>query len=44
VLAHVLDLTAAQLEGIAVLDQLNNGPRFSVTMDLRPGDRHLATG
>jgi alpha-ketoglutarate-dependent taurine dioxygenase len=28
----------AQLEAMAVLDQLNSDPRFSVTMDLRPGD------
>jgi alpha-ketoglutarate-dependent taurine dioxygenase len=31
-------LSPAQLEAMAVLDQLNSDPRFSVTMDLRPGD------
>ncbi|HEY6786164.1 MAG TPA: TauD/TfdA family dioxygenase [Trebonia sp.] len=31
-------LSPAQREAIAVLDQLNSDPRFSVTMDLRPGD------
>ncbi len=36
--AHVPPLSAAQLEAMAVLDQLNSDPRFSVTMDLRPGD------
>jgi hypothetical protein len=36
--AHVPPLSPAQLEAMAVLDQLNSDPRFSVTMDLRPGD------
>jgi hypothetical protein len=36
--AHVPPLSSAQLEAMAVLDQLNSDPRFSVTMDLRPGD------
>jgi hypothetical protein len=36
--AHVPSLSSAQLEAMAVLDQLNSDPRFSVTMDLRPGD------
>jgi hypothetical protein len=35
---HVPPLSPAQLEAMAVLDQLNGDPRFSVTMDLRPGD------
>ena len=36
--AHVPPLSPAQLEAMAVLDQMNADPRFSVTMDLRPGD------
>lgn len=36
--AHVPPLSPAQLEAMKVLDQLNSDPRFSVTMDLRPGD------
>lgn len=36
--AHVPPLSPAQLEAMAVLDQLNSDPRFSVTMNLRPGD------
>jgi hypothetical protein len=36
--AHVPPLSPAQLEAMAVLDQLNADPRFSATMDLRPGD------
>jgi Taurine catabolism dioxygenase TauD, TfdA family len=36
--AHVPPLSPAQLEAMAVLDQLNSDPRFRVTMDLRPGD------
>jgi Taurine catabolism dioxygenase TauD, TfdA family len=36
--AHVPPLSPAQLEAMAVLDQLNSDPRFSVTMDLQPGD------
>jgi hypothetical protein len=36
--AHVPPLSPAQLEAMAVLDQLNSDPRFSLTMDLRPGD------
>jgi hypothetical protein len=36
--AHVPPLSEAQLEAMALLDQLNSDPRFSVTMDLRPGD------
>jgi hypothetical protein len=36
--AHVPPLSPAQLEAMAVLDRLNGDPRFSVTMDLRPGD------
>jgi hypothetical protein len=36
--AHVPPLRPAQLEAMAVLDELNSDPRFSVTMDLRPGD------
>ena len=36
--AHVPPLTPAQLEAMTVLDQMNRDPRFSVTMDLRPGD------
>ncbi len=36
--AHVPPLSPAQLEAMAVLDQMNSDPRFSVTMDLRPGD------
>jgi hypothetical protein len=36
--AHVPPLSAVQLEAMAVLDQLNSDPRFSVTMDLQPGD------
>lgn len=36
--AHVPSLSSAQLEAMALLDQLNSDPRFSVTMDLRPGD------
>jgi Taurine catabolism dioxygenase TauD, TfdA family len=35
---HVPPLSPAQLEAMAVLDQLNSDPRFRVTMDLRPGD------
>jgi Taurine catabolism dioxygenase TauD, TfdA family len=36
--AQVPPLSPAQLEAMAALDQLNSDPRFSVTMDLRPGD------
>jgi Taurine catabolism dioxygenase TauD, TfdA family len=36
--AHVPPLSPAQLEAMAALDQLNSDPRFSVSMDLRPGD------
>jgi hypothetical protein len=36
--AHVPPLSPRQLEAMATLDELNNDPRFSVTMDLRPGD------
>jgi hypothetical protein len=36
--AHVPPLSRAQRAAMAVLDQLNSDPRFSVTMDLRPGD------
>jgi hypothetical protein len=36
--AHVPPLSPVQLEAIALLDQLNGDPRFSVTMDLQPGD------
>jgi len=36
--AHVPPLSLAQVEAMAVLDQLNRDPRFQVTMDLRPGD------
>jgi hypothetical protein len=36
--AQVPPLSPAQLEAMAVLDQMNSDPRFSVTMDLRPGD------
>ena len=36
--AHVPPLSPAQREAMAVLDHLNSDPRFSVTMDLRPGD------
>jgi hypothetical protein len=36
--AHVPPLSPAQRAAMAVLDQLNSDPRFSVTMDLRPGD------
>ena len=35
---HVPPLSPAQLEAMAVLDELNSDPRFSVTMDLQPGD------
>jgi hypothetical protein len=36
--AHVPPLSPAQREAMALLDQLNSDRRFSVTMDLRPGD------
>jgi Taurine catabolism dioxygenase TauD, TfdA family len=36
--AQVPPLSPAQLAAMAVLDQMNSDPRFSVTMDLRPGD------
>jgi hypothetical protein len=36
--AHVPPLSAAQLEALKTLDQLNHDPRFLLTMDLRPGD------
>jgi hypothetical protein len=36
--AHVPSLSPTQLEAMAVLDRLNADHRFSVTMDLRPGD------
>jgi hypothetical protein len=36
--AQVPPLSPVQLEAMAVLDQMNGDPRFSVTMDLRPGD------
>jgi len=36
--AHVPPLSPAQLEAMAVLDRLNRDPRFTLTMDLRPGD------
>jgi hypothetical protein len=36
--AHVPPLSPAQLEAMAMLDEMNGDPRFSVTMDLRPGD------
>ncbi len=36
--AQVPPLSPAQLEAMAVLDQMNSDPRFSVAMDLRPGD------
>ncbi len=36
--AHVPPLSPEQREAMAVLDQLNSDPQFSVTMDLRPGD------
>jgi hypothetical protein len=36
--SHVPPLSPAQLEAMAVLDRLNGDPRFSVGMDLRPGD------
>lgn len=35
---HVPRLSSAQLEAMAALDELNNDPRFSVTMNLGPGD------
>jgi len=35
---HVPRLSPAQREAMTVLDGLNTDPRFSVTMDLRPGD------
>jgi hypothetical protein len=35
---QVPPLSPAQLEAMAVLDQLNNDRRFPVTMELRPGD------
>ena len=35
---HVPPLTPVQLEAMTVLDQMHRDPRFSVTMDLRPGD------
>jgi hypothetical protein len=36
--SYVPPLSPAQLEAMAVLDRLNSDPRFSVGMDLRPGD------
>ena len=36
--AHVPPLSPAQCEAMSALDQLNSDPRFSVTMELRPGD------
>jgi hypothetical protein len=36
--ARVPRLSPAQLEAMALLDEMNGDPRFSVTMDLRPGD------
>jgi Taurine catabolism dioxygenase TauD, TfdA family len=36
--AQVPPLSPAQLEAMAVLDRMNSDPRFSVTMDLGPGD------
>ncbi|SCL22968.1 TauD/TfdA family dioxygenase [Micromonospora inyonensis] len=36
--AHVPPLRPAQVEAMAVLDQLTNDPRLTLTMDLRPGD------
>jgi hypothetical protein len=36
--AHVPPLSAEQLQALETLDQLNNDPRFLLTMDLRPGD------
>lgn len=36
--AHVPPLSPTQLDAMEVLDQLNNDPRFALTMDLRAGD------
>ncbi|MFI6820733.1 TauD/TfdA family dioxygenase [Micromonospora sp. NPDC050187] len=36
--AHVPPLRPVQLEALEVLDRLTNDPRFTLTMDLRPGD------
>jgi hypothetical protein len=35
---HVPPLSPAQREAMEALDRLNGDPRFTVTMDLRPGD------
>jgi hypothetical protein len=42
--AHVPSLSSAQVEAMALLDQLNSDPRFSVTMDLQPGDIRRPAG
>jgi hypothetical protein len=39
--AHVPPLRADQLEALDTLDQLNNDPRFTLMMDLRPGDLQI---
>ncbi|MDX6353386.1 MAG: hypothetical protein QOF98_289 [Streptomyces sp.] len=36
--AHVPPFSPEQLEAMALLDRLNNDPRFTLAMDLRPGD------
>jgi hypothetical protein len=39
--AHVPPLRPGQLEALDTLDQLNNDPRFVLSMDLRPGDLQI---
>ena len=36
--AHIPPLSPAQREALTVLDQLTGDPRFTLAMDLRPGD------